>query len=47
MDKRFGEITARKDVVVYTDNIAALKTEPDENKIRELHEEATGRAAKK
>jgi peptidyl-prolyl cis-trans isomerase C len=46
LDRKLGEITQNKDVVIYTDNIAALKTEPDENQIREKHDEAAARERK-
>jgi parvulin-like peptidyl-prolyl isomerase len=39
IDKKLGEITQSKEITLYTDNIAALKTEVDREELRKLHEE--------
>ena len=39
IDEKLGTITKSKDVVIYTDAIAALKTEPDRAKLSEMHQE--------
>ena len=39
VDKKFGTITQLKDVVVYTDAIAALTTQLDREQLSRLHEE--------
>jgi len=39
IDEKLGTITRSKDVVIYTDAIASLKTEPDRAKLSEMHQE--------
>lgn len=39
IDKKLAEITQSKEITLYTDNIAALKTEVDRELLRKLHEE--------
>ena len=45
IDKKLAEITNSKDVVLYTDEIASLKTEVDRDQLRRLHEEEEARQA--
>jgi len=40
LDKMLGEITASKDVTIYTDNIAKLRVEVDAAAIQRMHQEA-------
>ncbi|HEY2630609.1 MAG TPA: peptidylprolyl isomerase [Usitatibacter sp.] len=39
IDQKLGTITKSKDIVIYTDRIAALKTEVDRDRLTELHKE--------
>jgi len=39
MDKKLGEITQSKEITIYTDNIAAMKTEVDAEALRRMHED--------
>ena len=43
IDKKLAEITNSKEVTLYTDDIAALKTEVDRDKLRVMHEEEAAR----
>ena len=45
IDKKLAEITNSKDITIYTDELAALKTEVDRDMLRRLHEEETARQA--
>lgn len=47
IDKKLGEITASKDVTLYTDNIALMKTQVDRELLRKLHEEEAQKQAQK
>ena len=39
IDKKLGDITQSKEITIYTDNIAAMKTEVDTEALRRMHEE--------
>jgi peptidyl-prolyl cis-trans isomerase C len=43
MEKKLAEITTSKEITLYTDEIASLKTEVDRDKLRRLHEEEAAR----
>ena len=45
IDKKLAEITNSKEITLYTDEIAALKTEVDRDTLRRLHEEEAARQA--
>ena len=47
IDKKLAEITNSKDITLYTDELAALKTEVDRDMLRRLHEEESARQAAK
>lgn len=43
IDKKLAEITNSKDITIYTDAIAALKTEVDRDTLRKMHEDEAAR----
>ena len=43
IDKKLAEITNSKDITLYTNDIAALKTEVDRDTLRKLHEDEAAR----
>jgi len=45
MEKKLSDITTSKDITIYTDELAALKTEVDRDMLRRLHEEESARQA--
>ena len=45
VDKKLAEITHSTDIVMYTDEIAKLKTEVDRDELRRMHEEEADREA--
>ena len=47
IDKKLAEITNSKEITIYTDEIASLKTEIDRDMLKRLHEEEAARQAVK
>ena len=46
ISKKLADITNSKEITLYTDELASLKTEVDRDHLRKLHEEEAARQAK-